>query len=68
MKIIDYTTNDVKKNLYLEQRTFGQQKQDIIRSQLPKWNNRVQSCCEELEERYGDQEIIASAFVSRALD
>ncbi|XP_050397841.1 uncharacterized protein LOC126815871 [Patella vulgata] len=67
-KLVSCTSNDDERLNYLEQYTYGQPNKIVCGYSYLEACIAYPAVVKELEERYGDPNIIGNAFVKRALD
>ncbi|CAC5418241.1 unnamed protein product [Mytilus coruscus] len=68
VKIVQNSDNEDEKMNYLEQYTFGEAHKVVSGFSHLSGEYAYQAAMEQLEERYGNCEVIANAFIKKALD
>jgi hypothetical protein len=67
-KVVMNTTNDDEKLNYLEQMTQGEENRVVSGYTHMSGDTGYQAAMKQLEERYGDSEIIVTSLIKKALD
>ncbi|CAC5385829.1 unnamed protein product [Mytilus coruscus] len=67
-RIVANTDNDEEKMTYLEQFTYGEASKVVSGFSHLIGEHAYSAAIKQLEERYGDTEVIANAFIKRALE
>jgi len=67
-KVVANTDSDDEKMNYLEQFTYGEANKVVSGFSHLKGEQAFAAAIKQLEERYGDKEVIATSFIKKALD